>query len=210
MVLTSHGRDLLSKGELRFIYWMPFDDEIDYEPPLVSSGSLTADQLRELRHLSIEDEPIREATAGYRKFDRSGSDTTNVNRPLFTVPQGQRVLPRMSASNFPDGGVVLEVKQQKLVDLQIVKDKDGRIIQQLGPFDRGYRLFDASSFTLDLTYAKDSFPPDHRTDGFALKIYRSGTEGWRQVDQRRDAENEIAFENDLRFMTVQRDRNSGR
>jgi hypothetical protein len=41
MVLTSRGKLLLSNGELRFVYWAAFDDEVDYHPRItyVASGT---------------------------------------------------------------------------------------------------------------------------------------------------------------------------
>lgn len=198
MVLTGEGKHLLSRGELKFVYWTPFDVEVDYDPFLVNSGSLTAAQLSASINEQIENSPIREATTGYPRLNTSGSDETNVSNPLFSVPQGHRVIPRLVTS-APSGTVELEVKQRKVSEIHQKRDFQGKITEQIGPFDRGFERFDVSAVGLEYGYSKDGFPADHVFDGFLVKVYRSGSDGLTEVYERRDAKNALAFNNDLRL-----------
>lgn len=200
MVLTGYGKDLLSKGELRFAYWVPFDNEVDYDPPIMNSASLSSVALTASKFDQVEATLVEEAKTGYRRLNNSGSDTTNVYGPMFMMAHGQRVIPRMTASDGPTGSIELEVKQQKFSDLHVKKDQFGNTIEQLGPFDRVISRFDASNFTFGYKYAAGSFPSDYQPEGFLVRIYRSGTEGLQEVFERRDEENHVAFNNDLRFM----------
>ena len=47
LVLTDQGKQLLLKGQLNFCYWIPFDDEVCYQPTVTvyGSASLAADDL---------------------------------------------------------------------------------------------------------------------------------------------------------------------
>jgi hypothetical protein len=209
MVLTGEGKYLLSKGELRFVYWMPFDVEIDYDPYIANSGSLTGIQLSASINEQIENSPIREATTGYRRLNMSGSDETNVRQPLFSVPQGHRVIPRMTASDGPSGDINIEVKQRKISELVVKRDPSGVVLEQLGPYDRGFERFDTSAVVIDQGYSRDGFPVDHVLDGFLVKVYRSGSNGLVEVDARRDLSNELAFGNDLRLVVDQDELSDG-
>lgn len=198
-VLTGEGKYLLSRGELRFSYWIPFDDEVDYKPFVVNSGSMTDLQLSASVDSQIENGPVREATTGYKRQNMSGSDETNVQRPLFTVPQGHRVVPRIVSSNAPSGSIDLQVKQRKILEIVLKKDKAGKIIHQLGPFEKGVERFDSSNSSFDYGYHKDSFPRDHAYDGFLVRVYRSGTEGLVEIDPRRDLLHSLSYGNELRI-----------
>lgn len=197
VVLTGEGKYLLSKGELRFVYWVPFDNEVDYDPFLTTTGSLTAIQKSASIDEQIENSPVREATTGYRRMSVSGSDTTNLREPLFTVPQGLMVVPRMTGTDGPTGSIDIEVKQQKVSELFIKKDPAGNVTEQLGPYERGFERFDTSVFVLGYGYTRAGFPLGHPLDGFLVKVYRSGADGLTEVDARRDMNNELAFNNDL-------------
>src|SRR5580704_7370511 len=109
MVLTAAGRNLLSRGKLNFTYWMSFDDEIDYQPFISQSGTMTALQFSSSLYDEIESTPIREAVAGYQITNMIMGDTTNVIRPLYTMPQGQATIPRMTSSGGPTGSVGIQV-----------------------------------------------------------------------------------------------------
>lgn len=203
MVLTNQGKSLLSQGQLRFCYWTSFDDEIDYKPYVAESGSLSADQLVAALNQSIEDTPIREAVSGYRELGPSGSDTTNVNHPMFTMGQGQTVLPR---SIFPaDGTREIETKQRRVQRIYQGRDKTGKYVNSIDPQDLGIERFDSSAFVLDFGYTKDSFPPDFQPEGFHVRIFRSGSNGFTEVVPRRDMSNDLAYSNDVRVFTGQKE-----
>jgi hypothetical protein len=309
MVLTGYGKTLLSKGDLRFVYWAPFDDEVDYDPYISQSGSMTAVQLSSSRQDFIESTLVREATAGYRElttrvkmgaasfpvvsgaiaphaasnvspsgdgwirivdeygdflysgsvlpapatwtppvdvevaFGGNGSwaygtvtagtfisnvgggfrtffgsdplpgvvknlwarplgfnsDTTNVIRPLFTMPQGQMVLPRLVISPNTSGTLALEVRQRKIQEVQLKQDGSGQNIESLGPYDRGYERYDTEYLTLEFGYTPGTFPADYQHEGILVRIYRNQVEGVTEVRDRRDLENQISYGNDLKL-----------
>lgn len=199
MVLTGYGKSLLSKGALNFCYWVPFDDEIDYDPYIADSGSLSAAQLSSSIDREIENTPIREATTGYRNFNASGSDTTSVIRPMFTMKQGQRVLPR---AVFPDmSGSNVTVKQRQVQKIFKTSDENGKFVSPLQPVDMGVERFDPSSLIVDLSYSRDSFSTDQQPDGFHITVFKSGSSGLTEVSPKRDSNNDIAYNNDVRVHT---------
>lgn len=202
MVLTNQGKSLLSRGELNFCYWVPFDDGVDYDPVLMNSASLTTEQLSASIYSSIESSPVREAVTGYRSLNAFGRDETNVSRPLFTMAQGQKVLPR---TEFPPESVrEVEVKQRKIQKFFQEIDKTGRYINKLEPVDLGIERFAPTSFALTLGYTRDSFPSDFQPEGFLLRVFRSGSDGYNELKPRRDMSNELAYSNDVRLTTPPR------
>lgn len=202
MVLTSHGKRLLSTGDLHFCYWIPYDDEIDYQPFIAESGSLSADQLSASIYQAIETTPLREATTGYRNFNSSGSDFTNVHNPIFTMAQGQEVLPR---TVFPESFQrTIESKQRKVEQIYQDRDEKGKYDNPLQARDIGIERYDSSTFVLEFTYSKDSFPTDFQPDGFFLRMLRSGSNGWTEVVPRRDMSNDLSYNNDVRIFTGRR------
>lgn len=38
-ILTQHGRKLLTQGKLKVKYWRAFDDEVDYQTVISTTGS---------------------------------------------------------------------------------------------------------------------------------------------------------------------------
>lgn len=200
MVLTGEGKFLLSNGDLQFVYWSVFDDEIDYDQSLMNTGSLSPDEISDAVIALAESTPLRECTTGYRRFNNSGSDNTNVFRPLFTMPQGQQVLPRVRVFEGDESEEIsLVTKQQKIIDLHIQKDPSGNPLQVVGPFDRGYVRSDPSTKTFEMGYAADSYPPDHQHEGFLVRVYKSGTDGLQEVGQRHSLNNDLCYSNDLKI-----------
>lgn len=97
MVLTDVGKSLLLKGDLRFTYWIPFDDEVDYNPEFigeyqggvfVSALDMSGSDYQDARTRKTEDPLVREATMGYRGLAYAEVDTTNVYRPMYSAPPG--------------------------------------------------------------------------------------------------------------------------
>jgi hypothetical protein len=188
MQLTGLGRRLLSEGELRFWYWAAFDDEIDYAGPwpdssgnirvgddLVPLLSMSGDQLQQLNQIYVEETPIREAVNGMRLFNLSGSETTNVQRPLFTIPPGQEILPRMQADIA--GGDTIRMQQQEILDQVIKRDAKGRTISSDGPFSRGINRFNSNMIVARLSYVTGSYDARHPLEGFYVRVLVSGGQG---------------------------------
>ncbi|MBV8072367.1 MAG: hypothetical protein JO270_20865 [Acidobacteriaceae bacterium] len=199
MILTMEGKRLLSRGELQFVYFALFDDEIDYDPYISQSGSMTAAQLSGTKNDLIEIQPIREAVSGYRSgMNMSGSDFTNVHRPLFTMKQGAQYLPRLSASDAPLIPATMEVKQQKHQVLYTKTDQYGNVVQQQGPIDMGYDRFDSQDVNFRMELLPLEVSPDKQNqEGVLVRIFKTGSEGIVEVKDRRDTNNDMAFSNDL-------------
>ena len=197
VVLTNRGNQLLSQGKLRFVYWSVFDDEVDYDPVIMGSGSLTSTQLSETRQQHIELTPVREATTGYsRGLNFLMLDQTNVSASLFSMPQGSVYIPRMTGS-FGSSTGSIQVQQQKLQFLTLVRDQNGNVIDQIGPYDQGYDRFDSSVVDISLGYAPGSFPNTLVPNGFLVKVYSSSSNGYVLVPERVDSQGRTSYNNDL-------------
>lgn len=191
MQLTGLGRQLLSEGELRFWYWAAFDNELDYAgpwPDAQGTGSfvqiggvkynlatISGDQLEKLNQAYIEETPVREAVNGTRLFNLSGTETTNVQNPLFTIPPGQEILPRMKVEN--NGGDTIQMQQQEILDQVIKRDTKGRTISSDGPFSRGVNRFNSNMIVSRLSYVTGSYDARHPLEGFYVRVLVSGGQG---------------------------------
>jgi hypothetical protein len=185
MVLTGEGKYLLSRGELNFVYWAAFDDEVDYDPYISNSASLSAAQISSSIAVLIEDTPLREVTTGYTRFNKSGSDNTNVNRPLYKMPQGQSVLPTF----FTHGEATSSLSAR-----QYIKYENEGTISNI-------KISDTSKSTLQFGYTKDSFPPEYQYEGILLRVYRSGSEGWIELGQQFDSNSNICFGKEIKVQS---------
>lgn len=200
MVLTNYGKKLLSDGNLNFCYWTAFDDEIDYDPFISTSSSLSEEELLEAVYTSIETTPIREATSGYRSGNKIGEDRTNLNNPMFTVPQGQEILPR---SVFPDDSTrEVETLQRRIIKVFSAPKTGPNNIPHLEPVDIGIERFigNKSGVTLELAYENDSFPTDFQPEGFHITVLKSGSSGYTEVSPRYDLKNDLTFGNEIRIL----------
>lgn len=199
MILTMEGRRLLALGQLQFVYFVPFDDEVDYDPYISQSGTMTAIQLSGTRQDMIEASLVREAVSGYRLgMNRSGSDFTNVRWPIFTQKQGAQYLMRLTGSDVPTGSVNLEVRQQKHQEIMVKVDRNGNVVQQLGPFDRGYDRFASQDVKMNFTLVPSDIAPDRQhQEGILVRVFRTGSEGLVEVQERRDSNNDLTFNNDF-------------
>lgn len=188
-VITGKGKSLLSKGNLRFVYWRAFDDEIDYNPFISQSGSLTAAQIEDHIQEQIEFTPIREATTGYKDVNSLHLDNTNVFLPLYDMPQGQSQIPRTVFDAPDDPGI--EIVQQKITNVLVKRDQNGNVIDQLGPFDWGFKRFDSSKQTFTMAYS--GFPSDFKPEGFLVRVLESGSDGYVEIMPQRDQQNRLSF-----------------
>jgi hypothetical protein len=201
MVLTSHGKYLLSRSELHFCYWIPYDDEIAYDPFIAESGSMSGEQLTSSIYQAIESTPIREATTGYRSFNSSGSDFTNVHMPMFTTAQGQKILPRVI---FASGSNEITTKQRRIVVTHKDANQQDVTNQMPAPsndIDHGVERFDSTQFTLQYSYSNESFSTDFQPDGFFLRIFKSGSSGLTEVRSKHDTNNDMSYSNDIKIFT---------
>ena len=197
MVLTDYGRELYSKGELEFTYYAFSDDGVDYDPFIADSGSLTSVKLQEEKDDQIAATLVREASFGLHKGENFvAKDETNIQNLLFTVPQGQKIVPEMILSPVLSTGSIA-AKQQKVVERTVTRDKDGNAINTINEYDRGYRKFAAQRFRIDIE-TEDFFAKASR-EGYSIKIFESGSSGLTEVKHKRDVRNTISFSKDLQL-----------
>ena len=203
MVLTAHGKRLLSKGQLHFCFWVPFDDDIQYDAIIHESGSLTEEQLSASIDLAIQTTPLREASSGYREFNNVGLDNVNVYRPVFTVAQGQVTIPQAEVSTEP---FVINTKQKKVEKQFASRDDASIFLNPPSPEDLGVERFLSTQHKLEMSYQRDSFPSDFNPEGFRISVLKSGSNGFVEVPIRRDLNNDLAAGPELKLFTGVRGR----
>jgi hypothetical protein len=210
MVLTDVGKSLLLKGDLHFTYWIPFDDEIDYDPIVVESASLDARDLQLKKTMIAEDPLIREATMGYRGLNYTQADTTNVHRPMYSAPPGVgQTYPLLSAS-ISTGSLIVPVVQTKQSKLYVQYDDKGQtIIRTIGPGEVAFNRKGTAEITLQADYPTDrnELPRDILLEGFLITMYHSSSMkkdelgqdvgGYEEILQNRDSQGSIVYRNDL-------------
>lgn len=195
LVLTSEGKRLLSTGELNFTYWKAFDDEVDYSPILMNSGSLNEAALSSSIDEKIEDTLVREATTGYRMHNHVGKDETNVHRPLFTAPVGKQIVPRMTQVSGSDVADIL-VNQRRVQEI-ITRKTGDETVDRIGPIDRGFQREISSIVPIDFDYHQLGFPKEFHTEGFLIRVFKSGSGGFVEVDEKIDSNGDVVFSEDL-------------
>lgn len=191
MVLTLEGKRLLSLGELEFTYFALLDDEVDYDPYIPSSSSMSSEVLSGTVYTAMESSLVREAVPGYRMGrNLAGSDFTNGSRFLFSVKQGSQYLPHLTAS---DGlaDVNISVNQRRLS--RPVETADGTVQEDIG-FDRFASEDGRFSFSLD---DQSSLEPDPTEQGLLLRVFRSGSGGLVELHPSRDSGNRLTFGPDI-------------
>ena len=197
MVLTGEGKSLLSKGDLSFVYWAAFDDEVDYKPYIANYESYSNADLSASIQTYIEDTLVKEATTGYILTNKSGSDFTNVYQPLLTIPQGQEILPRIKIFISPTGSI--NAQQQKIINHNIEKDINGNIVQTIDA-DVGIKILNSQNTSIKIGFNKDGYPKQYVYEGFLVKILKSGSEGFDEIPHKYDLNNDISFGNELKLL----------
>jgi len=196
MVLTGYGKSLLSKNGLRFVSWVPMDDEVDYNPFLSNSGSLTVLQLSSSISEQIEYCPVREATTGYKTLNRTLVDTTNGNDTIFTIAQGQKIVPLIRTGSLPVS-LLITTDQRKVVDLLDKKDYSGKTVELLGPVDRGFQRLKTSKKDLEVSFVNGSYPQEHKVSGFFVRVFSSGSDGYIEIDPKLDEKGNVTYNGEL-------------
>lgn len=193
MVLTDYGRDLLSQGKLEFSFYTLHDDGVDYNPFIFESGSLSAEEQTSRKNDQIESSLVLEALPGYQKSSgKNGKDTINFNSFLFTVPQGNREFPEASIFS-QDISSSLEAKQQSVAESSVVRDSEGRDIAVVEQTDLGFLVFYPTLNEIDV------LSNQIENDGFTVRIFESGSDGLNEIKHKRDSENTVSYEDDLRL-----------
>jgi hypothetical protein len=195
MILTSYGKEMLAKGEFDVMYYAFFDDVVDYAASVSESGSLTVEQMSGSHVDELEVTLVSEAVPGMlHGMDLRAMDTTNVNKPVFTMPQGQKTL---SVARYdPTGSFeTVRMRQRKVVDVYRTKDALGNV-QEIIEKDRGFEIIDSSRVSVNMSI--DEFFEYGADDGFLLRVYVSGSRyvdsnGYVELDPKRDFDYMISF-----------------
>lgn len=200
MVLTSEGQKQFAKGNLRFVYWSVFDDEVDYDPFIANSGSITKAEVTSSKVQQTENGPVREATTGYRGKNNFALDRLNVYRPLFTVPQGHTIVPKVirvhrTASNS------INMRQQKIIQKYFKRDRYSNTLGEDISADIGYKRIDASEKGLEYKFTPNTYSTEYPLEGFKVTVFHSGSGGLTELDPRFDLEDEISFGSELKLVT---------
>ena len=207
MVLTDVGRGLLFKGDLRFRYWIPYDDEIDYNPQatLRFEQQNIQDRIFEL----IESPLVKEATLGYRGLNLRGEDTTNVNRPMYSAPPGVGQNFSLPQAQVDKESVTISLDQKKLSKLYEQKDLTGREVVKTEKVDVGFQRFNGNEELVNASFPPGSFPEGTHLEGFLVTVYLSSSisrdengnlaGGLQEVLSNRDSSGNIVYRNDLHF-----------
>lgn len=188
MVLTNHGKLLLSQGELRFVYWAASDDGLSYNPVISQSGSMTVDQLAIAVDTKIQEPLQREVTTGYRNFNRLRQDRTSINNLLSTVPPGQDIVPEMVTGSIDSRSV-------SMLQTGIFR-RFSNLVSWIGANRAG-----STSLPIDADYTKQSFPQGFRMDGFYITVLASGTNGYSEQHHTFGRNGEIVIGPDLKIDT---------
>lgn len=202
MVLTDYGRKLYSKGKLRFVYYAFSDDEIDYDPWITNSayisGTLDGPDLTGSIVEQIQTQHVFEAVTGMAfGKDKDCKDTVCIKNLLFTMPQGQNILPEMEMIPEVESGS-LGSKQRKLQKQYTGKGKVGlSTLESIHPIDEGIETFRNNKLFLDLNL-KDYFD-NNATEGFLIRVYESGSDGLKEIYHHRDMGNIISYLRDVRL-----------
>lgn len=200
MVLTDYGKELFSVGRLDFVYYAFSDDEVDYDPYIFNSGSLSSTELTASKVEQIEATLVREATTGFRKAsDLTGDDTTNINNITFSMPQGQKVLPLMRFNPDVTSGSV-KTNQRAIQEVHVKRDQNGNEIDRIGPFDKGHEKFGSSLFMLELKV--DDFFDVGSNEGFRVDVFLSASEGGvglKEIVSKKDRQRVLSYLTDLKI-----------
>jgi len=205
MVLTDYGRELYSKNELEFSYYAFSDDEVDYDPYVSTSGSITNTQLTASKGEQIEATLVREAVFGLQKgMNSEARDQTNIKNMLFTMPQGQKILPRISTSPELTSGSI-GMKQQRLQDIYVTLDQSGNVITKSGPFDRGFKKFNSSR--LEFSKRIEDYFDKASHEGNLVRVFVSASNGLTEVVPKRDKKGVLSYNCDMRLFKDEETKN---
>lgn len=184
-VITGYGKMMLAKGKLNFAYWVPFDDEVDYDPFISQSSSFDSDELRSEVYSQLDETLVREATTGYRLWNISGSDYTNVNRPMYTariVAGESGILPHASSSLAQSASLVVEQRK-------IYEAAGGG-----GSNDIGYDRKNMTNERFDVSYVDMSDPT---VEGFLVRIFQETQGGFVEIGYKLDMSGNICYNGDV-------------
>lgn len=181
MVLTERGKQLLMNGELRFVYWVPFDDEVDYNPTVTTASLLTdsghqnqtvAQRVQELTETPL----VMEAKMGYRGLNLVAEDLTNVHRPMFTAAPGVGLTTPLPQAVVDTGSVTIRMDQQKLTKTYVQRNQTGQAVGgQVGPITVGFQRSNGSQVDVGATYSTGAFTTDSAYEGFLVTMYQSSS-----------------------------------
>jgi hypothetical protein len=181
MVMTGRGKELLLQGRLKFAYWAAFDDEVDYDPYVAGSGSMSEGELNQARQRLTEDPLVRECCASYKLGNMTLDDNVSINRPLYTLSPGggvQDVSPLVSMS-LGGGSSKVDV-EQFVVGKQI-------------------RLSPLSVYKGAVSYTPEAYEPKTQFEGCVVSVFASSSDGYQRLHTSVDSRGDVVFGNILKF-----------
>ena len=178
IVLTDTGKQTLLKGALRISYWVPYDDEVNYQ--------------------SLEDPLIVEATAGKFGLNNTQEDLTNVKRPMFTAKPGVgHSYPIPSMVVVDTSSLDVSINQEHLFKRQVSRDENGKEISSV-LIEGGFRRFVQSESYVSASYSSTGsfFNPDDLS-GFLITVYQNVSGNYHEILHNRSSDGNVAYRNDL-------------
>ena len=207
LILTDTAKSLLMKGQLNFSYWVPFDDEVNYQPAITiwNSSSLSqqdlANEIVQKTQNVIEDPVIVEAVNGYTGVNNTQEDLVNVKNPMFTAKTGighSLPLPQLIISQT--GTITIPVTQTPNVNNFVQTDLSGNVLAQAVTTD-GYTRTSKQE-RINVTYSTGSFTADNNFEGMLITIYQNVSGTLQEVVHNRDSDGNITYRNDLSIQAV--------
>ncbi len=189
MILTNEGEKQLAAGNLNFSYYVFFDDEVDYDPYVHNSASLNDMFVTSSKLQQIENGLVREAVSGYARINPKSLDRTNLYRPIFTAPQGQKIIPKVLKLHRTDEQSIV-TNQQKIVESSN---------EWKNSIDRGFNKFGSTESNYGYGYTPNSFPQEYSLDGFKVKVFSSSSDGTIEIIPKFDLSDAISFKSNLKI-----------
>ena len=197
MILTLEGKRLMSTNQLDFAYFALFDDEVDYDPYIAQSGSMTDTEVSGMKLDLTETSLIREAVSGYLYGINGDSfDFTNVKNKLFTMKQGSKVIPTFTLQSGPSGSTELSMRQQKVQNVSV--RTEGDVTSAVVSQDAGYKRFGSQGIDILYNLTPEAMAADiSQQDGILIRVFASGSDEPIEIKEKRDSTNRICYNSDL-------------
>lgn len=191
MVLTNYGKEQLAKGQLEFVYYAFSDDAADYNVWLSNSGSLSDVEVTASKEFQLEHTLTTEALYGMRPDVKSNNlDNTNITNLLFTIPQGQTTLPRVTITppNLTGSLEATQIKLQSVTKNDVLSEEIGEV---------GYKTDNSSQYLIDLDLPKSFL--DKSNSEFLIRIFESGSFGLKESNVKFDKDLIMSINDDLKI-----------
>ena len=187
VILTEDGIKALSKGNLRYAYFVAFDDQIDYDPVISNSSSLSAESLLDERAKQIEETPLFEAFVIQTPESRKDIVQSLVlSSSLYDAADGYRIIPQFVSDQT--GSFSIEIQQQTVED-------------------KNYRTYRGKSTAVNIIgKIEGDVEQSSISDGFEIEVFLSGSDGLVKLERLEDRSGFVRFNDEI---TIIPDRETG-